>query len=131
MATVAQQMASTAKSAQEALQDQARLEAEKKAADQKKWFKQGVAEANKEFPAILEEIKALSQRGLRKHDISIQSMSTTYSLSPYKSGYDEQIKKLLTENGFEYTTYSFDQEPVGSDPISWDTLYYYGLNVSW
>jgi hypothetical protein len=131
MTNLAQQMASTAASAQDVLKKQARLEAEKKRAQQEQWHLDGIAYADKKFPSILTEIKDLSKKGVRKHRISIQSMDDEYSLSSFQEGYNQRLKELLTENGFKFEPYQFDQEPVGSDPISWNTLYYYGLDISW
>jgi hypothetical protein len=131
MTSLAQQMASTAESAQDVLKEQARLEAEKQKAKAQEWYEAGIKQADTEFPEIIATIKDLSQKGKRQHSISIQSMDDSYGLGEYQSGRDKRLKELLTENGFKYTTYEFEQEPVGSDPISWNTLYYYGLDISW
>lgn len=124
-------MAQNAQSAQELARAQAQLEAERQKAKDQEWYQAGIASADAEFPEIIATIKDLSLKGKRTHSISIQSMDDTYSLGEYQSGRDKRLKELLTENGFKYTTYEFDQEPVGSDPISWHTLYYYGLDISW
>jgi hypothetical protein len=131
MTSLAQQMAATAESAQDVAKELARLEAEKQKAQAQQWFDMGVKQADTEFPDIVAKIKELSQKGVRKHSVSIQSMDDEYSLGEYQLGRDKRLKELLTENGFKYTTYRFDQEPVGSDPISWNTLYYYGLDITW
>jgi hypothetical protein len=131
MTNLAQQMTATALAAQEEAKEAACLEAEKKKIERESWFTQGCNNANSEFPEILNTIKECASKGYRKHSISIQSMDDSYSLSDYQLGRDKRLKELLTENGFKYTTYSFDMEPCGSDPISFDTLYYYGIEVTW
>jgi DNA-binding protein H-NS len=131
MTNLAQLMAETALTAQEDAKEKARQEAERRKAAEEQWYQDGIKAANTDFPKILEEIKEHSLKGRRNHYISIQSMASSYSLNPMDRGYKVRMVELLTENGFKFSETSSSEEPSGSDPISWHTLYYHGLEVSW
>jgi hypothetical protein len=128
MTNLAQQMAEVAAEAQ-------RTEAEKKIEQERsevqKARDRGIESAVKSFNSHLENIKKTAEKGKREIRFGVQSWSRSYELTTEERAYADKLSELMIAEGFKVTTYSDCDEPVGSDPVCWHTVYHYGLIVSW
>jgi hypothetical protein len=128
MTSLAQQMANVAVEAQRSQED-LKLEQERIYAQKER--ERGAESAEKSFSGYLENIKLLAEQGKRQIKLGVQSWSRTPDLTLYQQAYAEKLSELMIAEGFKVTTYSDCDEPVGSDPVCWHTVYHYGLIVSW
>jgi hypothetical protein len=91
------------------------INAEKVKRDQETEARQrGVQAADKKFPKICEELVQAAKSRKNDYHLSIYD-NTEDGASSYDSGFEEQIVKLLTAEGFFIKRKSSHYKPTGSD----------------
>lgn len=117
--------------ADEANRTQEELKLQRERAEIQSERERGISRAESSFNSHLEHIKKAAIQGKREIKFGVQSWSRSYELTVQERAYADRLSELMMAEGFKVTTYSDCDEPVGSDPVCFHTVYHYGLVVSW
>ena len=117
--------------AQEATEKKRLEELEIKKQEHNKENIKGIEIACKDFKEIKAKILEDAKSGKTFYLISIYEWNDSYSCTPYEIGYVDTMKGLLLQDGFKVEDRYSKNEPCGSDPLFYNTVYSYYLMVTW
>jgi len=107
-----------------------RAQQRKDAANARKSGAAALANAKKDLPAILVEVRKAAHENKHSYYHEVFRWSDT-SWTAYERAYAHELIKLLVAKGFKAETGSHREDPFGSDSLFDSTVYDGWVTVSW
>jgi peptide methionine sulfoxide reductase MsrB len=108
----------------------ARAEERRVVAETRKMTAAQKAKARKNLPEIIAKANEAAKAGKRLYDHSI-IYAGEEPWPAWARLYSEELIKLLTAKSLTAKRYEHREDPFGSDPMYFHTVYYSGVIVSW